>query len=270
MTDSEFSFFCGWLKERCAIHLEEGKQYLVESRLNPLVRQMELGSIGELIGRLRDGADPALQTRVVEALVTTETSFFRDHNPFEALRRHVLPALIEARQREKRLAIWCAAASTGQEPYSVAILLREHFKSLTGWQVRILATDLSREVLTKARAGVYNQFEVNRGMPASLLLKYFTQHGADWRISDEVRAAVEFREVNLAGPWPITGRFDLILMRNVLIYFDVERKRKILGRVARVLAPEGYLLLGGAETTYNVDNSYRRVEFHKTGFYQRG
>ncbi|MGL4553359.1 MAG: CheR family methyltransferase [Gemmataceae bacterium] len=270
MTDGEYSFFRGWLKERSAIHLDAGKEYLVEARLAPVVRHLGLASVGDVIAKLRGGADAALQTRVVESLVTTETSFFRDHNPFEALRKHVLPELIAARQAERRLSVWCAAASTGQEPYSLAILLREHFPALATWRVTVLATDLSREVLAKARAGVYNQFEVNRGMPAALLLKHFTQQGGDWRVNDAVRAVVEFREMNLAGPWPIAGRFDLVLLRNVMIYFEVEMKRKILGRVAKVLAPGGYLLLGGAETTYNVDESYRRVEFHKTGFYQRG
>jgi len=268
MTPDDFEYVCRLVRDRAAVVLEPGKEYLVETRLAPVVRDLKLGSVGELVGRLRAGADPGLVVRVTEAMLTTETSFFRDATPFEALRACVLPDLIARRAAERRLNVWCAASSTGQEPYSLAILLREHFPQLAGWSVNILATDLSTDVLGRARAGRYSQLEVNRGLPAALMLKYFRQHGTTWELADEIRAAVQFRELNLTRPWPALPRMDLVMLRNVMIYFDVETKKEILGRVARLLRPDGYLLLGGAETTLNLDDSFRRVEHRKTGFYQ--
>ncbi len=268
MTDQDFDFIRKLLRERSAIILEPGKQYLVESRLTPLAQKLKLGSIGALVDRLRNQPYNGLHTQVIEAMVTTETSFFRDHHPYEAMRKAVLPDLIARRAGERRLTIWCSACSSGQEPYSVALLLREHFPELAGWQVTILATDLSREILERARAGRYNQIEVNRGLPAALLIKHFQQDGTHWQLKEEVRRMVEFRELNLAQPWPALPRMDLVLLRNVMIYFEVEAKKAILGRLGRLLRPDGYLLLGGAETTFNLDDSYRRVEQFRTGFYQ--
>ena len=268
MTTEDFEYIRQLLRDRAAIVLEPGKEYLVETRLTPLAHQHQLGSITEIVGRLRAGGDPALLVRVVEAMVTTETSFFRDITSFEGLRAGVLPDLIARRATERRLDIWCAASSTGQEPYSLAILLRESFPQLAGWSVNILATDLSTEVLNRAKEGRYNQLEVNRGLPATLMVKYFRQQGAVWELSEEVRRAVQFRKMNLTGPWPGLQRMDLVMMRNVMIYFDVETKKGILGRVARVLRPDGYLLLGAAETTLNLNDSFRRVEYRNAGFYQ--
>jgi chemotaxis protein methyltransferase CheR len=268
MTDQDFDFIRRLLQQRCAIVLEAGKQYLVEARLTPIVRQLNLGSIGELVNQLRSRPVTGLHAQVVEALATNETSFFRDHHPFEALRKVVLPDLVRRRGDERRLHIWCAASSSGQEPYSLALLLREHFPELAGWKVALLASDFSREILARARAGRYNQIEVNRGLPAALLVKYFRQHGTDWQLEADVRDGVDFREINLVQPWPPLPRMDLILIRNVLIYFDTETKKALLGRLARLLRPDGYLLLGGAETTLNLDDSYRRVEQLKSGFYQ--
>jgi chemotaxis protein methyltransferase CheR len=268
MTDQDFDFIRQLLQRRSAIVLEAGKQYLVESRLTPLVRQLNLGSIGELVNQLRARPANGLQAQVVEALATSETSFFRDHHPFEALRKVVLPDLVRRRGGERRLHLWCAACASGQEPYSLALLLREHFPELAGWQVALLASDFSREILARARAGRYNQIEVNRGLPAALLVKYFRQHGTDWQLEADVRNRVDFQEINLAGPWPPLPRMDLILIRNVMIYFDTETKKAILGRLARLLRPDGYLLLGGAETTLNLSDAYRRVEQLKSGFYQ--
>jgi chemotaxis protein methyltransferase CheR len=268
MTDQDFEAVRRLLREHSAIVLGADKQYLVEGRLAPLVRQWSLASVGELLNQLRSQPDNGLQRQIVEALVTSESSFFRDHHPFEALRKAVLPDLIGRRRSQRRLDIWCAACATGQEPYSIAILIREHFPELAGWKVGLLGTDLSREVLARAREGRFNQIEVNRGLPASLLVKHFEQHGTDWQLKPAIRNAVEFREMNLARPWPALQRMDLILVRNVMIYFDVETKKTILSRVARLLQPDGYLLLGGAETTLNLDESFRRVEPLKSGFYQ--
>jgi chemotaxis protein methyltransferase CheR len=268
MTDQEFDAIRRLLWERSAIVLEPGKEYLVETRLAPLLRQLQLNSIGELIAQLRVQPNNGLQRQIVEAMVTTESLFFRDHHPFETLRKVVLPGLIERRRSERRLTIWCAASSHGQEPYSIALLMKEHFPELAGWKVSLLASDLSREVLARARAGLYHQIEVNRGLPAALLVKYFEQHGTDWQLRAAIRNMVDFQEINLARPLPALPPKDLILIRNVMIYFDVPTKKAILGRVARLLRPDGYLLLGGAETTFNLDDSYRRVESLKGGFYQ--
>jgi chemotaxis protein methyltransferase CheR len=268
MTQQDFDVIRRLLLERSAIVLEAGKEYLVETRLAPLVRQLNLNSIGELIAQLRRQPGNGLYRQIVEAMVTTESSFFRDHHPFETLRKVVIPDLIDRRRDDRRLHIWSAASSTGQEPYSIALLIREHFPELAGWRISLLASDLSRKVLEKAREGRYNQIEVNRGLPAALLVKYFEQHGTDWQLKPCIRSIVDFQELNLAQSWPALPRMDLVLIRNVMIYFDVETKKSILGRLARVLRPDGYLLLGGAETTLNLHDSYRRVEPLKGGFYQ--
>ena len=268
MTQQDYDSICRLLRERSAIVLEAGKEYLVEARLAPLVRQLKLNSIGELIAQLRCQAGNGLSRQIVEALVITESSFFRDHHPFEALRKVVIPDLITRRRDERRLHVWCAASSTGQEPYSLALLFREHFPEVAQWKISLLASDLSRQVLDRAREGRYNQIEVNRGLPAALLVKYFEQHGTDWQIKPSIRSMVDFQEINLAQAWPALPRLDLVLIRNVMIYFDVETKKAILGRLARLLRPDGYLLLGGAETTLNLNDSYRRVEPQKSGFYQ--
>lgn len=268
MTEQDFQFICRLLQERCALALDDGKQYLVESRLTPLVKRRNLQSISELVAELRARPDNDAQRQIVEAMVTTESSFFRDHHPFEAIRRIVIPDLVNRRRTERRLNIWCAACSHGQEPYSVAMLLREHFPELATWSVTLIASDISRDVLERARLARYNQIEANRGLPAALLMRYFEQHGTDWQLQPTVRKMVDFREINLAQPWPTLPPMDLILIRNVMIYFDVPTKKLILGRIARLLQPDGYLLLGGAETTFNLDDSFERVEPIKSGLYQ--
>jgi chemotaxis protein methyltransferase CheR len=268
MTEQDFQAIRKLLMEHSAIVLEAGKEYLVETRLGPLVRELNLNSIRELVAQLRIQLGNGLYRRVVEAMVTTESSFFRDHHPFEDLRKVVIPDLIQRRRDQRHLSIWCAASSTGQEPYSLALLLREHFPELVGWRISLLATDLSRQVLERAREGRYNQIEVNRGLPAALLVKYFEQHGTNWQLKAAIRTMVDFQEINLAKAWPPLPRMDLVLIRNVMIYFDVETKKTILGRLARVLKPDGYLLLGGAETTFNLDDAYSRVAPLKSGFYQ--
>ncbi len=268
MTPQDFEFVCKLVRDRSAIVLEPGKEYLVQARLLPVAKQLQLASISDLVARLRASRDDRLNTQVIEAMVTTETLFFRDHLPFETLRTTVLPELIQRREAERRLEIWCAACSTGQEPYSLALLIREHFPRLASWLVNILATDLSGEVLAWAREGRYNQIQVNRGLPAALLAKHFRQHGANWELNENIRSAVEFRELNLVRPWPLLPRMDLVFLRNVMIYFDSETKKSILGQVGRLLRPDGYLLLGGAETTLNLDDSFRRAEELKGGFYR--
>lgn len=269
MTEQDYQYICKLLRDRSAIVLDDGKQYLVETRLAPMVRQLGLESISDLVQQVRSqGFSNGLATRIIEAMVTSETSFFRDHVPFEAMRTVVLPDLIERRKAERRLALWCAASATGQEPYSLAILMKEHFPQLEGWQVTFIASDLSSECLQRCREGLYSQIEVNRGLPAQLLLRHFKQQGNRWQLSADIRARVRFEQINLADRWPPLPRLDLVLLRNVMIYFDVDTKKRILGRIAQLLRPDGYLLLGGAETTINLDEAYRRVETIKTSVYQ--
>lgn len=266
--ESDFDFVRELVRRHSAIALEDGKGYLVEARLTPLARREGFASLAELVAQLRTGRDPALQRKVVEAMTTNETLFFRDVHPFEALRASVLPELVQRRAAVKQLRIWSAACSTGQEPYTIAILLRESFPELASWRVDIVATDLSTEVLEKARAGVYGQIEVNRGLPARLMVKYFRQQGVEWQLDDAIRAMVDFRELNLAEPWPAMGQFDVVFLRNVLIYFDRDTKKSILARVRSVLKPDGSLFLGAAETTMNLDDAYERVQLGKSGCYR--
>lgn len=265
---ADFAFVAKLLRAQCGLVLEPGKEYLVKARLAPLASKHGLTGIDQLIARLRMSSTNGLATEVVEALVTTETSFFRDIHPFETLKRTVLPELIARRRTQRQLNIWCAASSSGQEPYSLAILLREYFPELDGWAIQISATDVSREMLERSRAGRYSQVEVNRGLPTPLLLKWFRQEGAYWQLDEKIRAAVTFSQLNLARPWPAMPTWDLVCLRNVMIYFDSDVKKSILSRVSRLLRSDGYLLLGGAETTLGLDDSFYRLEHLKSGFYQ--
>ena len=255
----DFNYFRGLLQRRAAIVLEDEKAYLVESRLSLLSHREGFPSLGALATHLRSGGDDRLQRKVVEAMTTNETSFFRDAHPFQSLRQAVLPDLLRRRGAERILSVWCAACSSGQEPYSVAMLLREYGPALEGWNVRIIASDLSTEMLERARLGRYTDAEVNRGLPAPLLEKYFRRHGGEWRIRDDLRGMVEFRAINLIDPWPALPALDVVLLRNVLIYFDLPAKRCTLERVRKVLRPDGCLFLGGSETTLNLHDGYERV-----------
>jgi len=257
------------VRDRSAIVLDDGKEYLVEARLAPIAKARGLASIDELSTQLT-AAHPELVEQVVEAMTTNETSFFRDLHPFQALRNHVLPELIKRRERERSLRIWCAACSTGQEPYTVAMLIREHFPQLADWQISITATDLSRVVLDRAREGIYRQLEVNRGLSSAQLVRFFDRSGMDWRLRPEIRNMVRFDTLNLIAPWPALPQADIVFLRNVLIYFDVDVKRQVLGKVRRQLAPDGFLFLGGAETTMNIDGAFERAPFDRAGCYRIG
>ena len=266
---AEFRFISELVHDRSAIVLEPGKEYLAEARLMPLARREGLSNVGDLVARLKRDKDSPLHRRVVEAMTTNETSFFRDQAPFAALRDVVLPALIEKRRQRRRLRIWSAAASTGQEAYSIAMVLAESFaRELAGWDIRIVGTDLNAEVLERAREGSYSQLEVNRGLPAAMLVKYFERVGMSWRIGPALRERVEFRALNLAERWPASlDLFDVIFMRNVLIYFDIPTKRTILGQVRRTLTPDGVLFLGAAETTLQLDDHFERIKVERAGCY---
>lgn len=265
---ADYAFLAQLLRDQCALVLEPGKDYLLRNRLAPIVQRHQLADLKQLVERLRGPNAAGLKREIVEAMVTTETSFFRDVRPFDTLRKTVIPELIERRRGERRLRIWCAASSSGQEPYSLAMLLREYFPELDSWNVTLLATDISEEMLKRCRAGRYTQLEVNRGLPTPLLLKWFRQESGQWEIDERLRSAVTFSPLNLAGLWPPMGIWDIVLIRNVMIYFEPDVKRLILSRIARMLAKDGYLILGGTETTLNLDDSYRAVEALKAGFYQ--
>jgi chemotaxis protein methyltransferase CheR len=264
----EFNYVRRLVLDQSAIVLEEDKGYLVESRLLPLARREGFASINLLVQRMQTEPFHALHRRAVEAMTTNETSFFRDFHPFEGLKKFVLPDLIARRAAEKALSIWCAASSSGQEPYSLAMLMRENFPQLLRGKVHILATDLSTEILARAREGRYSQLEANRGLPASLLVKYFQKRGCDWYLRDDIRNMVDYQIVNLANAWPVLPPMDIVMIRNVLIYFSVETKKEILAKVRRVLKSDGYFFLGAAETTFSIDDSYERVQFERATCYR--
>jgi chemotaxis protein methyltransferase CheR len=264
----DFDYIRAYVRSQAAIVLEPGKEYLVECRLAPLARSNGMASIADLVSTLRRKPENGLHRQVIEAMTTNETSFFRDVTPFEAMRTHVVPDLMKRRATTRKLRIWCAASSTGQEPYSLAMLLLEHFPALGTWDVRIHATDIARDILDKARAGRYSQLEVNRGLPAPMLARYFERAGTEWQIKDVVKKMVSFSEVNLVRPWVGVGIADIVFIRNVLIYFDVPTKREILGRIRSVLTPDGYLFLGSVETTLEIDASYQRMPIGRATCYR--
>jgi chemotaxis protein methyltransferase CheR len=268
MTEFDFEFLRGFLKARSGLSLTPEKRYLVESRLAPVCRRFELEDLSELARGLKGGRDSDLEKAVVEAMTTNETFFFRDKVPFDLFRDVLLPRFLGSRSGTRRLRIWCAAASSGQEPYSLAMLLTEAASRLAGWQVEIVATDISTEVLEKARAGLYSQFEVQRGLPIQLLLRHFSQVGDQWQISPQIRAMVTFRHLNLIKDFGQLGTFDIVYCRNVLIYFDPPTKTEVLKRLATNLAPDGALLLGSAETVISLTDALAPDPQHR-GLYRR-
>lgn len=265
LTKADYDWVRATVRQRSGIVLEEEKGYLIDSRLAALARREGLGSADEVVRGCRAGG--GLAAKLVESLTTNETSFFRDVHPFEALRTDVLPALAT---RGRPVTVWSAAASTGQEPYTLAMLVREHFPALADGGFRVIATDLSAPVLEQARRGRYTQLEVNRGLPAAYLAKYFRRDGVEWEVREDVRRMVEFSKLNLVEPWPPLPPADVVMIRNVLIYFDVPTKKGILARVRRVLRPGGYLFLGGAETTTGLDDGFERVSLPRTTYYRLG
>lgn len=268
MTSADFEFVCNFVRNETAVVLEPGKEYLVESRLQTLARQEKMGSIDQLVGQLRAGPVNGMHRKVVSAMTTHETSFFRDLHPFEALRKTILPELMALRAGERKLNVWCGAASTGQEPYSILMLLQEHFPALLTWDLRFTATDVCAEVVARAKTGVFTQLEVNRGLPVTQLVRNFTPKGDAWEIREDLRRRIDFREMNLVKEWLPLPPLDLVILRNVLIYFSVETKKTILGKIRRLLRPGGYLLLGSAETTFNLDDNFERVAIDRTSFYR--
>jgi len=256
VTPLDYEYLRKLLKERSGLDLSPDKQYLVESRLIPLARKVGLTGITELVQKMKAGSE-ALTSEVVEAMTTNETFFFRDKVPFDHLRETMLPALLQARASRRSLRIWCAASSTGQEPYSIAMCLKELGAALAGWRVEIIGTDLSQAVLEKSRAGIFSQFEVQRGLPIQMLVKHFTQIGELWQLNPDIRAMVQYRQLNLLHDFAQLGTFDVIFCRNVLIYFDQDTKAGIFERLAKMVEPDGFMVLGAAESVVGISDAFR-------------
>lgn len=267
MSPLDFDFLRRLLHERSGLVLPAEKHYLAESRLLPLARRHGLATLGELIAKLREAsAEAPLATEVVEAMTTNETFFFRDKIPFDHLRDTIMPSLIAARAKEKRIRIWCTAASSGQEPYSIAMTLKSLGAALAGFRIDILATDLSTEMLERARHGIYSQFEVQRGLPIHLLVKFFSKEGEMWQVAPELRGMVQFRPLNLLKDFSPLGMFDIVFCRNVLIYFDQDSKIGVFNRVAKQMSDDGFLVLGAAETVVGLTDAFKPV-VDKRGLY---
>ncbi len=267
---SAFDVLRNYLGRTAGISLDAEKAYLAESRLQPIMQRHGLADLDGLVAKVVSGYEPALAREVVDAMTTNETFFFRDRTPFDNFRKIALPAMLEARRDVGRIRIWCAACSTGQEPYSLAMILDEEAPKLTGWEIEIVATDLSHNVINSAREGLYTQFEVQRGLPIGQLLRYFSQEGDRWRINQHLRSRIRFEQFNLLSDYGELGRFDIIFCRNVLIYFDVPTKQAVLEKMARVLAPDGYLFMGAAETVVGLTDSFVPHHEHRSINVPRG
>ncbi|SOD96035.1 CheR family methyltransferase [Caenispirillum bisanense] len=258
MKPEDFDYVAQMLKTRSGLVLTKDKSYLLESRLMPVARKRGFKGLDDLVAQLRR-RDEALAADVTEAMTTNESFFFRDMKPFEQFRDVVLPNLIKTRAAKKSFRIWCAAASSGQEPYSLAIILKEASARLQGWRTEIVGTDISREILQKARAGLYSQFEVQRGLPIQLMVKYFKKKEDQWEIDPALRAMVQYKEWNLLQDLRGLGQFDVIFCRNVLIYFDQPTKSMVLDNMSKQLADDGVLYLGGAETVLGISDKFKPI-----------
>jgi chemotaxis protein methyltransferase CheR len=264
---SQFEYLKQFLKAKSGLILTNEKQYLVESRLLPVARRHNLAGLSELVQAMQKPTGAQLCVEVVEAMTTNESFFFRDGTPFQHFREVMLPAMLKARADRRTIRIWCAAASTGQEPYSLAICLKEAAQKIAGFRVEIIGTDLSNEVLEKAKTGIYSQFEVQRGLPIQMLLKYFTQKGDLWQVNPELRSMVQWRKLNLLENFSTLGSFDIVYCRNVLIYFDQPTKVDVLQRISKQMPADGYLVLGAAETVVGLTDAFRPVP-ELRGLYQ--
>jgi chemotaxis protein methyltransferase CheR len=246
-TEVDYSFLRQFILSRSENVLDPSRDYLFESRLYGLMQRHGMAGLDELVYRLRLAADPALDQAVVEAMTINETSFFRDHKPFELMQQQLLPALIKQRTNERRLRLWSAACSSGQEAYSLAMLLRHHFPQLAGWGIEIFGTDIHTEMIRRAQAGRYQRMEINRGLPARFLLQYFRRDGEEWEAVRDLRDMCRFQQRSLTNTWPVFERYDGILLRNALFYFSAETQRRILQRIHTMLRPDGFLILGSSE-----------------------
>jgi chemotaxis protein methyltransferase CheR len=268
LTEMDFAFVTGLVRQRSSIDLQPGKEYLVESRLAPVARRFGDRDVNALVGRLRQG-DSAVSEAVVDALTTNETSWFRDSHPFSAFAKTLLPEAA-ARSAGAGLNIWSAACSSGQEAYSLAMLILDWLPANPGIQVKITGTDISQTMVDRAQEGRYSQLEINRGLPAKYLVRHFDQAGRDWTLKPEIRALTRFERGNLALPPVGVPQSDIVFLRNVLIYFDLATKRTVLQNVRRVLRPGGFLVLGGAESALSLDSAFHRLEVDKVVVFRHG
>ena len=268
-SEQAFAYLRKLVYDSSAIVLEADKRYLLEARLGPMLARERLASFDELVVRLNGGNAGPLRQRVLEAMTTHETSFFRDLQPFDLFRKTIIPRLLNQRAATKRVNIWCGAASTGQEPYTIAFIIKECGLQLGGWTVDFMASDISEEVLTRARNGSFTQLEVNRGLPVPMLIKFFDKIGLEWQVKADVRKMISFRKLNLMDALPALPEMDVVFLRNVLIYFDVPTKKRILDRIARVIRPGGYLFLGTVESTHNLSTDFQVVQVGNATCYQR-
>ncbi len=268
MKPEGFAFLSKWLYERTGLVLGPDKLYLVESRLSPIARKFNLSGLDAIVVELRSGRTGDFVTEVSDAMMTNESFFYRDVKPFDQFRDAVLPKLVQARAATRKIRIWSAASSTGQEPYTLAMLVKEQEAKLAGWKIEIVGTDISCDALERAKAGLYTQFEVQRGLPVQMLLKYFKQQGDRWLIAEPLREMVQYREFNLLSDPGALGQFDVVFCRNVLIYFDQVTKGAVLGRIARTMPADGYLYLGGAETVLGISDKFAPVPGQR-GIYAR-
>ena len=264
---TDMAFLAQMVRNRSGIELDEDKNYLIESRLSQLALRRHIDSVNSLIKELRQSPHGDLAAEVIDSMTTNETMFFRDDEPFKVFRSRVLPEIIEKQRAEKSLKIWCAASSTGQEPYSIAMIIREYFPELLDWNLEIRATDISVAALERAREGKYSLMEIGRGMPQDLQLRYFTEVGHEFQLRQDIRKMVSYSELNLCDYWPAMPQFDIVFCRNVLIYFSIDSKRTIFSKIRRVLKPHGFLFLGCGETTINLDDSFERLDASRSGCY---
>ena len=263
----QFEYLRKLVRDHSAIVIDHDKEYLAESRLASIAVETRCSSVDDLLLRLRTQPFHEMHGKVLDAMTNNETWFFRDLGPFQALEQELLPQLLTRRVERRKIRFWSAAASSGQEPFSIAMLLNSRF-NLPNWRYEIHATDFSSAILERARAGKYSQMDVNRGLPAAMLARYFHQQGLHWFIDNEIKRMVTFEMLNLAQRWPAIGTFDVIFLRNVLIYFDLDTRRKILAKVRQVLEPDGFLILGCAESMLNLDTSFERLTFGRTNYYR--
>lgn len=257
MRINDFELYKELLAKKSGLVITPDKSYLLDSRLTPVAKKWNFASLDAMTVALRGFADKKLIDDVVEAMTTNETSFFRDRRPFDMFQEFILPYMLKSRSSTRRIKIWCAAGSTGQEPYSLAMILKENEKKIPGWKIDIVATDISNEVINIAKTGVYTQFEVQRGLPIQYLMKYFVQQEDKWKLSDDIKKMVRFEYFNLLESMRSLGQFDIVFCRNVLIYFDEQNKRKVMEGITELLPKDGFLVLGGAETVLGITDKFK-------------
>ena len=260
MDQGNFEFLKNFLKGRSGLVLTPDKVYLVETRLMPVARRHGFGTIDEIISRLRTSGGNDFAVEITEAMTTNESLFFRDGTPFTIFSEKILPELIKRRADKKKFRIWCAACSSGQEPYSLSMLISDRKKDITGWAPEIFATDISHDILDRAKKGSFTQLETQRGLPIQRLVDHFVQDGEYWKLNKDIIDLVKFEYFNLLDSVDVLGRFDVVFCRNVLIYFDIETKKQVLDKISSVLAPDGVILLGGSESVFGISDSFAPIE----------